>query len=241
MRYLLIASLLVLATPAPVAAVSPSPTPTVSPSPSPTAAPAPAPLPGEVRINEFLPNPVGTDTGNEWLELANVSGHDVAAGGLVVARLSGSNLVTVAAGTVIHDGDVLLLSQLSGSIVNSGDTILLKSGQTELDRVTYDAAGVEGQSWARFSATEGAWTFVPTPGEPNPAQVPDADPGSDDSGGSGAVAAAASTKASTSSTKTATAKKTTAKKLPTSGPSAGMYVTIGLLAMLYWYVRRSAS
>lgn len=245
MRHLLIASLLVLTTPGTVGAASPSPVPSVSPSASPSAAPVPVPLPGELRINEFLPNPVGTDTGNEWVELANVSNHDVAAGGLVVARLASSTLVTVPAGTVFKAGEVLLLAQLSGSIVNGGDTVILKSGQTELDRVTYDGAGQEGWSWSRISATEGAWSSVPTPGTANPAEVPITDPGDDDSSVGSGSATTASTKASAATAEanpTAAAKKAAAKKLANSGLNVPVYLgLVGLamiLAKLYGYVRR---
>lgn len=243
MLRVLIASLLVLATPGIAVAVTASPVPMASPAPSPSATPAPAPLPGELWINEFLPNPVGTDTGNEWIELANVSSHDVGAGGVTVVRLSGSTLMSVPAGTVIKAGEVLLLNQLAGSIVNGGDTLILKSGQTELDRVTYDGAGAEGSSWSRISATEGIWTTVPTPGEANPVQPadPTPDPGTGDgSGDSGGTSNSATTRASAAadSTTTGSAKKTTAKKLPTSGLAAGAYLTPFTLAMLYWYVRR---
>lgn len=243
MRYLLIASVLVLATPGTAVAASPTPTPAVSPSPS--ASPAPAPLPGELRINEFLPNPVGTDTGNEWVELANVADHPVSAGGLVVARLSGSTLITVPAGTVVAPGAVLLLTQLSGSIVNSGDTLLLKAGQTELDRVTYDGNGAEGDSWSRISATEGAWTSVPTPGLVNPGGTPTDDPDDDedaDPGGGpdgGATTASTKARAATASKTKAAASQSTARKLANSG-LAGLPYPLGAgLAMLYWYVRRS--
>lgn len=252
MRRVVIASLFVLATPGTAVAlpallpgtlVSPSP----SPSATPTAVPAPTPLPGELWINEFLPNPVGTDTGHEWIELANVSSHDVGAGGVTVVRLSGPTLVTVPSATVIKAGAVLLLNQLSGSIVNGGDTLILKSGQTELDRVTYDGAGAEGSSWARISATEGIWTTVPTPGEPNPGQptdpTPTPDPGNGDGSGDPSSGGGTSNSATTRATAaadpaTGSSKKTTAKKLPTSGLTAGAYLAPFALAMLYWYVRR---
>ncbi len=252
MLRILIASLFVLVTSGVAVAVTAlpvvaaPPVPLVSPSPSPSATPAPVPaaLPGELWINEFLPNPVGTDTGNEWIELANVSSHDIGAGGVTVVRLSGSTLATVPSGTVVKAGEVLLLNALAGSIVNGGDTLILKSGQTELDRVTYDGAGAEGSSWSRISATEGAWTTVPTPGEANPAQPadPTPDPGTGDgSGGSGGTSNSATTRAATATvdaTGTGSTKKTTAKKLPTSGLAAGAYLAPFTLAMLYWYVRR---
>jgi len=45
----------------------------------------PPPAPGELRIVELLVNPAGTDTGREWIELANTTGHAVDLSGLHVA------------------------------------------------------------------------------------------------------------------------------------------------------------
>lgn len=216
-------------------------TPALAASPTPLASPAAVPKPaaGEVRINEFLPNPAGTDTGNEWVELANVSDHAVDAGGLVVARLSGSTIITVPSGTTIAAGAVFAMTA-TGSLINSGDTLILKSGSTELDRVTYDDLGGEGESWARQSATEGAWTDTPSKGEVNPVPNPEAapDPEAVIASTTGA-ARSATTKAST--TKASTAKASTkavaAKKLPAGGAPWAGYALPAALAMLYWYKR----
>ena len=198
------------------------------------------PLAGEVRINEFLPNPVGTDTGNEWVELANVSTHTIDVGGLLVVRISGSTILTVPTGTTIVAGGVAAFTN-SGSLINTGDTLILKTGTTELDRVTYDDTGGEGQSWARSSATEGTWTDVTSKGEVNPIPAPEA--GADPEGIVTAATSAtgksttATTKASTASSKTSATKTSAAKKLPAGGTPWAGYVLPMTLAMLYWYKR----
>jgi hypothetical protein len=237
MHRILIASVLGFGLAAsPVAVAAASSVAAAASTPAAVATPA-APQPGELRINEFLPNPVGTDSGNEWIELANVSDHDLDAGGVTVTRTSGTTLATLAAGTTIGAGEVYLIDHASGSIVNGGDTLTLTSGSTELDRVTYDDGGQEGWSWARMSSTEGVWTSDPTPGEPNPAEAP-ADPGDgSDSSGDSSDGSSASTSAATSSS-SAKAKKSSASKLPKSGPDAAAYAFPAALAMLYWYVRR---
>jgi lamin tail-like protein len=224
----------------PVMAATPSPTPT----PSSTSSPAsPFPMPGELRINEIMANPVGTDTGNEWIELANVTEHDLLLVGVTISRLSGTLLATVPTGTIVPAGDMLLLQPLSGSVVNTGDTLVLKLNAQELDRVTYDGNGEEGWSWARLSATEGDWNSLPTPGEPNvfPTPSPEAVPISDPETPAGPAPAAqtsATTKASSAAAKKSTAKKTAAaKKLPGAGPGLVPYLIPAVLAMLYGYRR----
>ncbi len=245
------------ASPAPVASPAPPPAVITSPSPTPTPSPSPVPPPaapqsGEVWINELLPNPVGTDTGQEWLELSNASQRELDVSGLKVARANGSTVVTVPAGTTIAPGGFLWLSDLSGSLVNDGDTLTLKTVTTELDQVTYDDTGAEGESWARFSAETGEWTNRPTPGSANlaatavepPADPPPANPpaGTAASSGTGTTAKAATTKATTKKATTTkkpstTAKAAASKGLPKTGPGVLAYVLPIVLGTLYAYRR----
>lgn len=211
---------------APVGAASPTPVP------SPTASAVPVAVVGELWISEVVPNPVGTDTGNEWVELHNRTSHPVAIGGLVVARLSGTTLLTVSAGTVLA-ADAYLKLTATGSIVNGGDTLILKLGTVEYDRITYDAVGAEGQSWARLTETVGEWTDTPTPDAAN--AFPDLADDSDDL----ATAVSASTSGSSSqSAKSATSKKATASKLPKSGPGLLGYLILPLAWAVYGYGRK---
>lgn len=220
-----------------------------TPSPSPSPASGPAPTVGSAWISEFLPNPTGTDTGNEWVELYNRADQPIDFSGLLVVRQSGSALAAVPAGSLVAPGGYLKLVA-SGSIVNGGDTIILKNATAELDRVTYDANGEEGESWARISETEGGWTPIPTAGEanrfPEPTPEPAAGPVPEAPAGGGAGTAAV-TKAPAAKTakktakapaaKKASAKKEGASKLPASGLPAVAYLLPVVLGALYWYGR----
>lgn len=219
---IIIVAIVVLGPTGNVRAASPSPTPAVSPSPAAT----PAPAVGEVWLNELMPNPIGTDTGQEWIELYNRSGRTVTIGGMVVARASGTTLLTVQNGTTIAAG-AFKVFYASGSIVNGGDTLLLKSGATVHDQVTYDATGVEGQSWARLSETVGGWTDTPTPEAAN--TVATADDPADTDTPTTAVSANTGTTA-TAAKKATTVKKAGASKLPKSGPGLLAY----LIPLLAW-------
>lgn len=123
-------------------------------------------MPGELRINEVLPNPDGTDTGKEWIELKNVGDQARDISGVTVRRESGLLLAKVPDGTLLGGGALILLDDLSGSIVNGGDTLVLMLDSLELDRITYDQ-GDEDASWSRRTATEGSWTKPGTPGAEN--------------------------------------------------------------------------
>ncbi len=228
----LLTILLTVLVPLPAAGASPTPTPVTSPSPDVSAAPVPLPLPGELRINEFLPNPAGADTGREWLELKNVSSHPLLLDGVTVRRESGPKLAGVPSGTTVPTGGVLLLDDLSGSLINGGDTLLLLLDGTELDRVTYDKAG-DDQVWSRMNGTEGIWTTTGTPGTENPATPPPADLDT------GNAEVPPSTEAVTvgSGTGGTTAQRTTASKLPKAGPAAGPYALAVALATLYAWQR----
>lgn len=228
--------------PVPAAGQMASPTPSPSPSPGPVLA-----QPGEVWLSELLPNPAGTDTDSEWLELRNTTDKTLDISGLEVRRENDTLVVAIPAGTTLGPQAYLQLSELSGTLVNSGDTLRLVLGGLELDRVSYDDGGQEGWSWARVSATEGAWTAEPTPGQPNAVAEPSSeppvvDPGPAPTAATAASAPAAKTTAKTTttkkaSTKKAAAKKASAKNLPKSGPDMMLYVLPLALAAAYGYKR----
>lgn len=210
---------------------------TATPSPSPAASPVPAiakPGAGNVWINELLPNPAGTDSGNEWVELANRTDGPLDLSGLTLVRITGSTLLTVPSGTVLPGGGYAKFI-LAGSAINTGDTVVLKSGSTELDRITYDGNGTESWSWERLSAGEGAWTEMPTPGAANPVMGTVADPSAAPE--PAGTAASATTVRSTASgiKRSSTSAKARARKLPASGPSAAAYLIPLALAAVYWY------
>jgi hypothetical protein len=118
---------------------------------------------GDVWVSELLANPLGTDTGFEWVELQNRSTYTLDISGLKVQRISGIVVATIPTGSQLQPAQATVYAT-TGSLLNSGDTLNLLQGTTLIDSVTYDATGAEGQSWVRLSQSNGTWTNQPTPG-----------------------------------------------------------------------------
>ena len=217
-------------------------------SPSPSAGPVAGrlPGPGEVWLSEVMANPAGTDTGQEWLELANRTDDPLDLSNLTVVRASGSVLVRVPASTVLAEDGYLVLDDVDSSVINGGDTlaVIAADGQ-ELDRISYDGEGEEGWSWSRIEAELGAWSELPTPGAANvfpPEPQPAPDP-TTTAVSAGTASAAKPKAAAKASTKKSSAKKAAAKsastKLPAGGPGAPWYlVSVPLAGLYYWMVWR---
>lgn len=143
-------------------------------------------LPGEdparplpILINEFIPNPVGLDSENEWIEIFNSGSEAVDLTGFEI------NGVKISAGTIEPQAYQLLLAgdasnsagqenvlAYTGSwkaLTNTGGEIVLKNKNGEvLDRRTYETIA-EGQSFGRNLYNPEEWqTFShPTPGVAN--------------------------------------------------------------------------
>lgn len=134
----------------------------------------------DLRINEIMPNPVGTDTGQEWVELANTGQTTLDISTAKVVRGNGSTVITFNAGISLEPGAYLKVA--SGSLINTGDTLTLFTGTVEIDKVTYDGSGQEGWSWSRIDALLGQWVQTPTPAAanalPTPSPAPSDAPGS---------------------------------------------------------------
>jgi len=230
---------------------TPSPTGSPSPSPTPVATPLPTgpalPLYGDIWINELLANPTGSDTDQEWIELRNLTEHDLSIGDLRVVRESNSLLLNVPDGTVLPANGFAAFEELSGSLVNSGDGLRLEAAALVLDSISYDAEGEEGYSWNRVDLTLGAWSSLPTPGQPNAlveaaVETEPVTPGTDATlvpAATKALTAPATTKKAATTKKKTAAKKSTKKaaskagKLPSSGPATLVY--LAPLAGLTWY------
>lgn len=232
----------------PLATSTPSPTPSISPSPSPTPSSTPIPSPTAtsgtptVWINELLPNPAGSDTGAEWLELYNYGTIAIDISGATVVRESGTTVLTVPNNTTLDPGAYLMLPSVS-SLINGGDTLQLKLHGAVLDEVAYDEAA-DGQSWIRLDETSGAWSITPTPGETNQATAdttrtdPSAVPATPAVTATTTTKAQTATKAKTTTAKTTKKATTKAKALPKTGPGLTLYLlTFGALATLYGYRR----
>ncbi|TNF32918.1 MAG: hypothetical protein EP329_09035 [Deltaproteobacteria bacterium] len=134
-------------------------------------------VPGQalVVLNELLPNPTGTDLGQEYVELVNM--------GVVAADLSGWRLGDAAsdsrhvfaAGTVLEPGHALVVfdrgdhSAIANAINASTETLSLNnSGETV---TLYDADGVIVDAVTWTSASEGVAFNRATDGDPGAAFV----------------------------------------------------------------------
>ncbi len=138
---------------------------------------------GDILITEVLPNPLGTDAGFEWVELQNQTMNFLDASGLKVVRASGVSVLTLPNGTILQPAEAHAYIT-TGALLNTGDTVNLLQATTLLDSITYDATGLEGQSWVRLALGEGTWSAAPTPGisvlqqtlHPSPSPEPSVEP-----------------------------------------------------------------
>ncbi len=119
-----------------------------------------------VVINELLPNPSGTETEAEFIELFNFGETPV---NLTGWQLTDSSrdfelAITINAGEAI----AFYNKDTSISLNNSGDEVQLLTPTTEeRDRVSYNGSADEDTSYARRDDGSFAWTTTPTPNAAN--------------------------------------------------------------------------
>lgn len=121
----------------------------------------------KIFINEFLPNPAGSDD-NEWIELYNAGDIDVELTGWSLNDNGGSPIYKIKDGTVIKAKNFMVLGREETKIAlnNTSDQIALFDPNNQLvAQFAYDKTE-ENASWARFAS---AWeqTKILTPGEEN--------------------------------------------------------------------------
>ena len=92
---------------------------------------------GEIKLNEFLYNPVGTDDGREWVEIVNTgSGEFVLDAWVIeVATSEWSEAVVMPAGTVIPAGGFLVVGGLDATEVDVGSEGFALGNGTEGDGI----------------------------------------------------------------------------------------------------------
>lgn len=130
----------------------------------------------EVVINEVLPNPVGTDTASEFIELFNVGDEnvDLASWQLDDAE-GGSRPYVIPIGTQLLSGEYMLWqrAQTLVALNNTKDSVRLldPTGKVK-DSFTYAASSPEGQSHNR--TTQGTYVLSTslTPGTVNRLTLP---------------------------------------------------------------------
>lgn len=122
-------------------------------------------LPGDVVISEFIPDPDGTDTGQEWIELYNATGAPLNLQGLslIHSAIDGSgakeyvfNSAELSPGTYFVVGDVrseplpahvqYSYGDKLGALRNQGGLLAIRCGSKVIDEVKYTKAGSPARS-----------------------------------------------------------------------------------------------
>jgi hypothetical protein len=121
-------------------------------------------LPGDLVITEVMPNPAGTDTGQEWFEIYNASSAAIDLSGLTLEyhKVDGSEENShVMEELVIEPGDYVVVGGMAadlkpdyvdygfgndlGSFLNGGAVLALRCGDEVIDETTYpDAESEDG-------------------------------------------------------------------------------------------------
>lgn len=133
---------------------------------------------GEVIINEFLPNPEGSDIEGEWIEIKNKGEIKI---NLIDWKLDdnidGSRPYKFAEDAWLGGGMFLSVARSESGLAlnNDFDSVRLLDNFDELiDEIKYEQA-VEGRSYARGQNEKWFWTTVLTPGEENIISVSDSE------------------------------------------------------------------
>ena len=118
-------------------------------------------------FSEALPNPEGSDSSEEWIELYNPFGYELSLEGLYIDDMDGGSSTYALSGTLAANTYLEIWSEDSGiSLNNSTDSIrLLGAEQEVLWEVLYDDPS-EGESYALINEAY-QWTDNPSPGEEN--------------------------------------------------------------------------
>ncbi len=132
-------------------------------------------LKSDIIINEFIPNPDGKDSENEWIELYNTSNHSIdLSNWFLDDRDGGSNPYLFPDGTIISPNGYLIIKITDSGIAlnNKGDSVRLFNPSISLvEEVVYKEIAKEGWSYNRDNDGNWYWYFDPSPGEKNKSSV----------------------------------------------------------------------
>jgi len=145
------------------------------PTPSNTSAKESGHREAKLIVTEFLPNPEGSDSENEFIEIRN-NGEKADIGGYYIADTIGSpKMYKIQGGTTIGPGDYLVFysAKIPISLNNKGDGVeVLDPNKKAIDGSPDDCGKApEGMSYA-LSDKGWVWTKTPTPGKPNIIDAP---------------------------------------------------------------------
>lgn len=121
-----------------------------------------------VFLNEILPNPAGSDIGNEFIELYNTTDEIIELEGCELQTSANSRTFKLN-GLQLNPQEFLSLKDSTTGLTlpnSAGGTVWLLSPTEELSQATYPGNLEDDSSWAYISS---AWqvTYAPTPGTSN--------------------------------------------------------------------------
>ncbi|MBU1992954.1 lamin tail domain-containing protein [Patescibacteria group bacterium] len=129
----------------------------------------------EMIINEFMPNPDGTDTGNEWIELKNPNIEDIDLTDWQLDDTDGGSKPFLIENKIIAGNGYMVIESGESKINlnNTEDTVRLFDPNGKLiSEIPYESAP-SGQSLARNNDDTWYWTGSPTKGTANIEIIPD--------------------------------------------------------------------
>lgn len=128
---------------------------------------------GQLRLSEFLPNPVGDDTEGEYIEIENMTAHSIDLAAWQIVDGSGRTF-TFKTGKIAAHGFIATPRTDSKISLNNteGETVALLSPDKKVqDEIEFEGTAPEGASYAR-AKDAWSWTIKPTQGSANIISVP---------------------------------------------------------------------
>ena len=171
--------------PTPISTLTPTIIPSVNPTRTPTSPPAGGPMnvgatpsstPSAVdvgvvislNINEFIPNPEGSDEENEWIEIFNAGETEVNLSGWKLKDASDKEYNFKDEKIIAGEYLVLFRPQTKITINNDAETLSLIAPSGEVaSQIQYSGGSQEGFSFARYAKNDWRWTSLLTPGKIN--------------------------------------------------------------------------
>jgi hypothetical protein len=128
-------------------------------------------------FSELLPDPIGKDTGSEFIELVNKSDVDSDLAGWSI-RTSSGKIFVMASTTLPARGHLqFIYAESKLPLVNDGATLTLINAAGEIvDNISYPGPAKEGKSYARDASSIWQWTSRLTPGAENEFDPPEPPP-----------------------------------------------------------------
>jgi len=124
----------------------------------------------KIYINEFIPDPVGLDQDNEWIELINTDNEIVNLSGWQLGDNSATaKPFVIAPNTLMQPNQILVFNRTQTKIAlnNNGDSVKLFFPNKALAQEINYPDSQEGWSIARVNTSDYSWTSQPTLGTTN--------------------------------------------------------------------------